>query len=96
MSGADFNHLIEGWAADAPGSRTRKDARGRSIATYHYFAGLGGLGGRFRSLCNTQTTDHRTVLLADVPSSHGFKVCRECLLRVARANAHSRPSGRDF
>jgi hypothetical protein len=98
---AEFNPLAEGWSDKgidiaAPAERI---ARRQSGPVYHYFAGMAGLGGRFRSLCNRSTIDVKHKLMLDpLQSDYRTKVpiCRICAEKVMIANQQSSPRGADI
>ena len=94
---APFTPLTEGWSvkgidiADPHGPTLQYRIVG---PVYHYFAGLAGLGGRFRSLCLRSTVDVKERLYLDpLESDHRTKVqvCRICAEKVMRANLKSKP-----
>ena len=71
-----MNELREGWAVEL------------SSGVSHYYAGIGGLGGRFRSICGRAQVD------AEAPLTRLFPAvaCIECTRKVAIAGPPPGPS----
>ena len=72
-----MTQLREGWARGA-------DEDG--IFAYHYFVGLSGIGGRFRSLCNQATVDAE-VALTKFYIEPACAVCTAWVAEIAAATA---------
>jgi len=65
--------------------------------SWHYYAGIGGVGGRFRSLCRGSTYPADKPLIADVNftllRTSKYPPCKACLMRLVEANKHSEIAG---
>ena len=77
----DFNHAVEGWALDI------------ASGTFHYFAGMSGLGGRFRSLCHGPTIpcDAKLWQGGELTAPTIRPRCDTCAAKLGAANQESTP-----
>lgn len=71
--GARLNAIAEGWA------------RPPIAIQWHYFAGICGMGGRFRSLCDRE----RIRAYADLHDTPKGPACAECAEKLRVANENS-------
>jgi len=83
------NPIREGWAQGPP----RMGIKQR----WHYYAGIGDLGGRFRSLCRGSTYPADGPLTTDMNfnllRSSRHLPCKLCLMKLVEANKHSAVAG---
>jgi hypothetical protein len=94
---SEFKPIAEGWSnksievADPAGPTIQYRGSG---PVYHYFAGICGLGGRFRSLCARATIDVKERLdlnPLEFDKRTKVAVCRICAEKVMIANQQSKP-----